>query len=155
MKIFVSAIVVLCAGAFVASCDLQPKITALPDSVGDFISARYPAMLADPNTEPEIYNSAVTDYGVYASPELYGSGALDEYVNYVGVDDYILKPEPESAASVATPEPAVKDAPKPEPKPESKPEPEPGAVPDDVLNIPEYEPGELNVPAERQRWRIS
>lgn len=152
MKNFVSAIVVLCAGACVASCDLQPKITALPDSVGDFISARYPAMLADPNTEPEIYNSAVTDYGVYASPELYGSGALDEYVNYVGVDDYILKPEPESVASAVGPEPVVKDAsvrdaPKAEPKPESKPEPEPEAVPDDVLNIPEYEPGELNVPA--------
>ena len=52
------------------ACDLQPKIQSLPDSVGDFISARYPALLADPNVNPEIYNSAAADYGVYASPDL-------------------------------------------------------------------------------------
>lgn len=101
MKNFVSAIVMLCAGALVASCDLQPKITALPDTVGDFISARYPAMLADPNTEPEIYNSAVSDYGVYASPELYGSVDMDEYVNYTGVDDYVLKPSSDTNSKVS------------------------------------------------------
>ena len=42
------------------ACDLQPKIVALPDSVGEFISARYPALLADPDSQPEIYNSAAT-----------------------------------------------------------------------------------------------
>ncbi|MBR5566520.1 MAG: hypothetical protein IKW09_00235, partial [Alphaproteobacteria bacterium] len=45
------------------ACDLQPKILSLPDSVGEFISDRYPALLADPNVSPEIYNSAATDYG--------------------------------------------------------------------------------------------
>ena len=72
------------------ACDLKPKITSLPDSVGDFISARYPALLADPNVNPEIYNSAASDYGVYASPELYGSDAGDDYVLYASVNDYVM-----------------------------------------------------------------
>ena len=38
----------------VTACDLQPKILALPDTVGEFISSRYPALLADPETQPEI-----------------------------------------------------------------------------------------------------
>ena len=76
-------------------CDLQPKITALPDTVGDFISARYPALLADPNTNPEIYASAATDYGIYASPNLYGteSATMADYVTYASVDDYIVPPQ--------------------------------------------------------------
>ena len=78
---------VLCA------CDLQPKIASIPDSVGMFIEDRYPALLADPESQPEIYNSAVTDYGVYASPELYGSANIDDYVLYASVDDYVLVPE--------------------------------------------------------------
>ncbi len=75
------------------ACDLQPKIMSLPDSVGDFISARYPALLADPNVNPEIYNSAATDYGVYASPELYGTDTNDDYVMYASVNDYIIPPQ--------------------------------------------------------------
>jgi len=75
-----------------SACDLQPKIASIPDSIGAFISDRYPALLADPNSQPEIYNSAVTDYGVYASPELYGSGNIDDYVMYASVDDYVLAP---------------------------------------------------------------
>ena len=75
-------------------CDLQPKIASIPDSVGMFIEDRYPALLADPETQPEIYNSAVTDYGVYASPELYGSSSsIDDYVLYASIDDYVLVPE--------------------------------------------------------------
>lgn len=74
-------------------CDLKPKIQNLPDSVGDFISARYPALLADPNVNPEIYNSAATDYGVYASPDLYGTPVADDYVMYASVDDYIIPPQ--------------------------------------------------------------
>ena len=72
------------------ACDLQPKILSFPDSVGDFISARYPALLADPNVNPEIYNSAATDYGVYAAPDLsiYGTHQDDEYVTYASIDDY-------------------------------------------------------------------
>lgn len=81
----------------VAACDLQPKIVSFPDSVGDFISARYPALLADPETQPEIYNSAATDYGVYASPNLYGSVGATDYVEYASVDDYIVPPAKEGA----------------------------------------------------------
>ena len=139
MRNFFAALVAVVFGASLASCDLQPKITALPDTVGDFISERYPAMLADPKTEPEIYNSAVSDYGVYASPELYGSTGMDDYVNYAAVDDYILKPELE---------PATSDA----PVTENESEPaelvaEPESEPDDILDIPEYENDELNIPA--------
>lgn len=76
-------------------CDLQPKIVTLPDTVGDFISARYPALLADPNTNPEIYASAATDYGIYASPNLYGTETAlsSDYVTYASVDDYIIPPQ--------------------------------------------------------------
>lgn len=80
------------------ACDLQPKISSLPDSVGDFISDRYPALLADPYAQPEIYNSAVTDYGVYASPELYGTDTNDEYVMYASIDDYVVPPQNEENA---------------------------------------------------------
>ncbi|MBO5946579.1 MAG: M23 family metallopeptidase [Alphaproteobacteria bacterium] len=74
-------------------CDLQPRVLSLPDSVGEFISARYPALLADPDKFPEIYNSAATDYGVYAAPELYGTDASNDYVMYASVDDYIVPPQ--------------------------------------------------------------
>ena len=84
---------IVVAGLFAAACDLQPKILSLPDDVGDFIASRYPALLADPETQPEIYNSAATDYGVYASPELYGAPRGDDYVTYASVDDYIVPPE--------------------------------------------------------------
>lgn len=80
---------------FLCACDLQPKIASIPDSVGMFIENRYPALLADPSSQPEIYNSAVTDYGVYASPELYGSENIDDYVLYASVDDYVLVPQEE------------------------------------------------------------
>ncbi len=79
------------------ACDLQPKIVSLPDSVGEFISARYPALLADPETQPEIYNSAAIDYGVYASPNLYGSVESSDYVEYASVDDYIVPPQYENS----------------------------------------------------------
>ena len=78
-----------------AGCDLQPKISSIPDDIGMFIEDRFPALLADPDTQPEIYNSAVTDYGVYASPDLYGSSKVDDYVMYASVDDYVLVPESE------------------------------------------------------------
>lgn len=76
--------------ALVAACDLQPRIVSLSDSVGDFISDRYPALLADPEAQPEIYNSAASDYGVYASPELYGSVESDDYIMYADINDYMF-----------------------------------------------------------------
>ena len=91
-KVSVFSALVLCA------CDLQPKIASIPDSIGMFIEDRYPALLADPEKQPEIYNSAVTDYGVYASPELYGSSKVEDYVLYASVDDYVLVPEKEQSA---------------------------------------------------------
>ena len=93
-------------------CDLQPKVLSLPDSVGDFISARYPALLADPDKFPEIYNSAATDYGVYAAPELYGTDTTNDYVMYASVDDYIVPPQitnPDMGAEIIE-EDAQKDA---------------------------------------------
>lgn len=83
----------LAVSPFLVGCDLQPKIVSLPDSVGAFISQRYPALLADPEAEPEIYNSAAIDYGVYASPDLYGSESNQDYVLYASVDDYIVPPQ--------------------------------------------------------------
>ena len=90
----------LCA-LVLCACDLQPKIASIPDDIGMFIEDRYPALLADPETQPEIYNSAVTDYGVYASPELYGSSSMDDYVLYASVDDYVLVPESQDEVEVA------------------------------------------------------
>ncbi len=84
---------IVCLLFALVGCDLQPKIASIPDNIGEFIQNRYPALLADPETQPEIYNSAVTDYGVYASPELYGSNNIDDYVVYASVDDYVLVPE--------------------------------------------------------------
>ena len=94
--LFSCVILSLCVG-----CDLQPKITSLPDTVGEFISSRYPALLADPNAQPEIYNSAASDYGVYASPQLYGSVGTDEYVTYASVNDYIVPPQNDAAGDGA------------------------------------------------------
>jgi murein DD-endopeptidase MepM/ murein hydrolase activator NlpD len=90
-KIFLTGSV-FCA-AILCACDLQPKIASIPDSIGMFIEDRYPALLADPKTQPEIYNSAASDYGIYASPELYGSAKVQDYVLYASVDDYVLVPE--------------------------------------------------------------
>lgn len=95
--LFVST--VLCT--ILSGCDLQPRISSIPDSIGAFISDRYPALLADPETQPEIYNSAVTDYEVYASPELYGAWKNDDYVLYASVDDYVLVPTVEEDTAKA------------------------------------------------------
>lgn len=99
LGVFVFCALVLCA------CDLQPRIASIPDNIGMFIEDRYPALLADPETQPEIYNSAATDYGVYASPELYGSSGVEDYVLYASADDYVLVPEPqETLVNVETKE---------------------------------------------------
>ncbi len=126
----------------IVGCDLQPKIVSLPDTVGEFITARYPALLADPNTQPEIYDSAASDYGVYASPELYGSVGTDDYVMYASVDDYIVPPQSTDDVSVAAlyGEPVIADN-------AATPAPDDVAgvdasdteiATDDYLNVPEY-----------------
>lgn len=147
---FIRAFVVCAFGALVASCDLQPKIVALPDTVGEFISSRYPTLLADPKTEPEIYNSAVSDYGVYASPDLYGSGAVDEYINYSAVDDYVLPEQVEEAEDVPQEPESIAESETPVSVEEVEVEPEevaPVETESDVLEIPDYEPDTLSVPA--------
>ena len=74
----------------VTGCDLQPRIASIPDSVGEFISERYPTLLAEPDSD--IYKTAVADYGVYASPTVYGDGDVmaQDYVLYSPVDDYMM-----------------------------------------------------------------
>ena len=141
---------------------MHPRIMSLPDSVGDFISVRYPALLADPVAEADIYNSAATDYGVYASPELYGSAATDDYVLYASVNDYIVPPSetqtesvpavdttddttdtvPDDASDVTVAD-ASPVAPAVAPQPASSevvtaPEDTGTVMPDDVLKIPMY-----------------
>lgn len=138
--IFLCAIVPMIVG-----CDLQPKIVSLPDTVGEFITARYPALLADPNTQPEIYNSAASDYGVYASPELYGSVGTDDYVMYASVDDYIVPPQggtDDVSASALYGEPVIADntvtaAPAPDDVADTDASDIEIAT-DDYLNVPEY-----------------
>ncbi|MBQ1927508.1 MAG: peptidoglycan DD-metalloendopeptidase family protein [Alphaproteobacteria bacterium] len=150
MKRFIRVIAVWAFGALVASCDLQPKIVALPDTVGEFISSRYPTLLADPKTEPEIYNSAVSDYGVYASPDLYGTGAVDEYINYSTVDDYVLPEQIEDAEDAPQEPESIAESETPAPVEEVEVEQEEIAsveTESDVLEIPDYEPDEIVVPA--------
>lgn len=112
-----------------SACDLQPRVVSLPDTVGEFISARYPALLADPNTDPEIYNSAATDYGVYASPNLYGGESNDDYVIYASVDDYIVPPQSETNVSTLYGQEIVTDLPT-----------------DDYLSVPAYAQQQQSVP---------
>lgn len=122
----------------VASCDLQPKIASIPDSVGDFIYERYPALLADPETEADIYNSAASDYGIYdATNSFENNASANDYVTYASANDYIA-PQDE------VPDEAPDDyAPTQEPKqdivaPEDDVDTEPEmVVPEDVLEIPE------------------
>lgn len=129
----------------IVGCDLQPKIVSLPDTVGEFITARYPALLADPNTQPEIYNSAASDYGVYASPELYGSVGTDDYVMYASVDDYIVPPQggaDDVSASALYGEPVIADntvtaAPAPD-EVAGTDASDIEIATDDYLNVPEY-----------------
>ncbi len=71
--------------------DIQPKVVSIPDEIGNFIFNRYPALLADPETEPEIYNSAVIDYETYEDyNSLYGSSNIDDYILYSSINDYNL-----------------------------------------------------------------
>ena len=133
-----------------AACDLQPRIKALPDTVGEFITERYPTLLADPTAQPEIYNSAATDYGVYASPEIYGSSDVDNYVLYSSVDDYIVPPDEEELAvqeEVVTTEVVKEEA---QEESQEKEEDAEEFASDDVLTIPERvgEPAEESVSQE-------
>ncbi len=133
----------LFGGLIICGCDLQPKIMSLPDSVGDFISARYPALLADPVAQPEIYNSAATDYGVYAAPDLYGSASSDDYIMYSGLGDYMF---PAQAAPNTTEVVAENASPASD---DIDVAPEDSAPDDnDILTVPEYAAGDdvLSVP---------
>lgn len=128
----------------IVGCDLQPKIVSLPDTVGEFITARYPALLADPNTQPEIYNSAASDYGVYASPELYGSVGADDYVMYASVDDYIVPPQSgadDVSVAALYGEPVIADNVATAPAPDDVADTDASNIEiatDDYLSVPEY-----------------
>ena len=86
---------------FLFACDLRQHIVDAPGDIGDFIASRYPALLADPNTEIYEYAS-VLDYG---SPEgTYGTSEIEhgkiseyiadadraDYISYEDKDDYIM-----------------------------------------------------------------
>ena len=75
---------------FLSACDLQPRIASIPDDVGEFISMRYPTLLAEPDSD--IYKTAVADYGMYASASEYGNGDITDadYVLYSPADDYTM-----------------------------------------------------------------
>lgn len=135
--------------AVVAGCDLQPKIASIPDDVGDFISTRYPTLLAEPDSE--IYKTAVADYGVYASATEYGNGDVTEqdYVLYSPADDYMM---PAQDTDVADDDVGMPDDEESVDEPDNKEEPdttdteinEYGYAPDtDVqdLKIPDYVAG--------------
>lgn len=87
LKFFISIFLL----ALVGCGDIQPKVVSIPDEIGNFIFNRYPALLADPETEPEIYNSAVIDYETYEDyNSLYGSSNIDDYILYSSINDYNL-----------------------------------------------------------------
>jgi murein DD-endopeptidase MepM/ murein hydrolase activator NlpD len=69
---------------FLAACDLRQKIVDAPGDIGGFIASRYPALLAEPNTEIYQYAS-VLDYG---RPDM-EYGDISEYTSYVDKGDYI------------------------------------------------------------------
>ena len=87
LKFFISIFLLTLVGCG----DIQPKVVSIPDEIGNFIFNRYPALLADPETEPEIYNSAVIDYETYEDyNSLYGSSNIDDYILYSSINDYNL-----------------------------------------------------------------
>lgn len=140
--------VFLCLGFF-SACDLQPRIASIPDDVGDFISARYPTLLAEPDSD--IYKTAVADYGVYASASEYGNGDITDadYVLYSPADDYTMPAQdtdvdendvgmPDDEAEVETPAQSVDEY---------------GFAPDrdvDDLVIPDYKTADLVVAPRKQ-----
>jgi murein DD-endopeptidase MepM/ murein hydrolase activator NlpD len=69
---------------FLSACDLRQKIIDAPNDIGSFIASRYPALLAEPNTEIYQYAS-VLDYG---RPDM-EYGDVSEYTSYVDKGDYI------------------------------------------------------------------
>ena len=123
--------------AFIAGCDLQPKIASIPDDVGEFISNRYPTLLAEPDSE--IYKTAVADYGVFASATEYGNGDVtgEDYVLYSPADDYMMPAQDTDVPDADAGVPDEEDDEEPEAEPESY-------TPDtdvDDLNIPDYVAG--------------
>lgn len=126
-----------------AACDLQPKIASISDGVGDFISSRYPALLADPEAESEIYNSAASDYGIYNSAADYeetGATASD-YVNYAGTDDYVLQEQTDDVPTEQPNDTVKEDETKVVSEPTTEPESTTEQVTEekeDYLIVPDY-----------------
>ncbi|MDR2770238.1 MAG: M23 family metallopeptidase [Rickettsiales bacterium] len=80
-----------------AACDLRQKIVDFPESIGDFIAMRYPALLAKPDTEIYEYAS-VLDYGtppesdakLYGATPNQGAGSIGDYMLYADSGDYVM-----------------------------------------------------------------
>ncbi|MDR2269038.1 MAG: M23 family metallopeptidase [Rickettsiales bacterium] len=79
--------------AVCAACDLRQQIVDMPNDIGNFIASRYPALLADPNTEIYEYAS-ILDYGdnnaLYGVPRSIEYGNIADYTIYADPDDYVL-----------------------------------------------------------------
>lgn len=145
MKKFFCAFLLL--GLLVA-CDLQPHIVAIPGDVGEFISSRYPTLLAEPDSD--IYKTAVADYGMYASPTLYGNGDItgQDYVLYSPTDDYMMPAQDTDVDDADVGMPDIESGGTEDDDVVSGPADEYGFAPDgeiDDLVIPDYETQDLIV----------
>jgi hypothetical protein len=79
---------------FLCACDLRQTIVDAPSDIGGFIASRYPALLADPDTEIYEYAS-VLDYGSGNNASMYGfppaeSASIGDYVSYADSGDYVM-----------------------------------------------------------------
>ncbi|MDR3208596.1 MAG: M23 family metallopeptidase [Rickettsiales bacterium] len=88
-----------------SACDLRQKIVDMPGNIGDFIASRYPALLADPDTEIYEYAS-VLDYGNSNTADMYGTedveyGRISDYVSYADSDDYVMPTQTQTISDVS------------------------------------------------------
>jgi LysM repeat protein len=91
---------------FLSACDLRQKIVDIPGNIGDFIASRYPALLADPDTEIYEYAS-VLDYGNDNTAEMYGAagmeyGGMSDYVSYADSGDYVMPAQTQTISDTST-----------------------------------------------------
>jgi len=77
----------LFVGLFIAACDLRQHIIEVPANLGDFIAYRFPALLADPDSE--IYEFAsIIDYGMPGSMQFTD---INEYMMFADLSDYRIE----------------------------------------------------------------
>jgi LysM repeat protein len=88
------------------ACDLRQRIVDVPNNIGDFIASRYPALLADSDTEIYQYAS-VLDYGdaggggTYAPVPHTEYSRIDDYISYSDKGDYALPAQSQIISDVS------------------------------------------------------